>query len=74
MAKHTHAEIACTEAIFGGLASAVLAPFGYGQQNPPQQCPQDQVCPGINQGSIPNCCDIAFAVRSFRSAEPNLNI
>lgn len=49
MAKHTHAEIACTEAIFGGLASAVLAPFGYGQQNPPQQCPQDQVCPGINQ-------------------------
>ena len=41
--------------IFGGLAGAVLAPFGFGQI----QCPQGTaVCVGVfpNGGGVENCC------------------
>ena len=42
--------------IFGGLAGAVLAPFGFGQQ---QACdPGTEFCQGVfpNGGGVQNCC------------------
>jgi len=41
--------------IFGGLAGAVLAPFGFGQQG---NCPGNSVfCPGsVNPGGLGECC------------------
>src|SRR2546427_9819238 len=51
--------------IFGGLASAVLAPFGFGQQNNTEQCPNDgsTPCTGVPENccppSAPQCCPAA---------------
>ena len=41
--------------ILGGLAGAVLAPFGFGQQG----CPPERVCTGTANGCCPenqHCC------------------
>src|SRR5439155_3484640 len=40
--------------ILGGLAGAVLAPFGFGQT---PQCPSNtDTCVGFTQGNIKDCC------------------
>jgi len=47
--------------IFGGLASAVLVPFGFGQQGPQPCPPGTEFCDGVfpNGGGVENCCPLA---------------
>src|SRR5437016_1590502 len=40
--------------ILGGIAGAVMAPFGFGQG---QTCPTARVCQGVN-GPLTNCCPV----------------
>src|SRR5438876_817948 len=57
--------------IFGGLAGAVLAPFGFGQQ----ACdPGSEPCPGVfpNGGGVQGCCPPGQHCCPLNS-DPNIN-